>query len=180
MTAPTERLRVFFALWPDASVARALAGLATMIAPESARLMRPETLHLTLAFVGDIDAAQLATVIDAGDAVTWPRFELTIDQVAHWAHNHIVWAGASRMPAPLGDLASGLADALGERGFSLPERPFKPHVTLARKAATMEESSEFVPIDWHVREGVLVCSDRDALGGHYQVLRRWSCLPQRG
>lgn len=180
MTAPTDRLRVFFALWPDASVARALAGLAGAMAPESARHMRPETLHLTLAFVGDIDAAQLATVIDAGDAVTWPSFRMTIDRVAHWAHNHIVWAGASRVPAPLGDLASGLADALGERGISLPERPFTPHVTLARKAATMWASNVFDPIDWPVNEGVLVRSDRDAQGAHYHVLRRWPCLPQRG
>lgn len=173
MKAPTERLRVFFALWPPAPVASRLAGLGAAACPAGARRMRPETLHLTLAFVGDIDTTRLAALMEAGDRIQWPAFDLLIDRVCRWTHNHIIWAGVSETPPVLESLADGLYVALRERGIELPERPFKPHITLARKSDDFIPPTAPVSVPWSVDGGVLVASERTHEGAHYRVIRQW-------
>ena len=173
MSEAPERVRVFFALWPDAATADALAALTELAAPPSARRMRPDTLHMTLAFVGDIETARLPAVLSAGDAVAWPSFDMTVDRLALWSHNHILWAGLSHVPDALVDLSDALGHALNARGIALPDRPFKPHVTLARKADSLAGSGAIEPIDWHVDGGVLVRSMRTASGACYRVLKQW-------
>ena len=54
-------------------------------------------LHLTLAFVGDVDRDRLPLEA-VGDAVGGPGFELPIDAVGYWPHNRIVWAGSTACP----------------------------------------------------------------------------------
>jgi len=165
---------VFFALWPEAAVAKRLAAWAAMTAPAQARCMRRDTLHLTLAFVGDIDADRLPAVFEAGDAVAWPRVLMQVDQMSYWSHNHIIWAGMSEVPEALSRLAGDLSDALGVRGFELSARAFTPHVTLVRKAAGMNAPADFEPIRWRVADGVLVVSERTHEGARYRVLKHWS------
>lgn len=170
---PAERLRVFYALWPGAAVAERLAALGAAHVPPTARRMRADTVHLTLAFVGDITPDRLPDVMAAGDAVSWPHVELSVDRLAHWPHNGIVWAGVSNVPAALIQLADDLSEALRLRGLSMPDRGFTPHITLARKVDAFSPATEVPPIDWHVDGGVLVQSRRDQAGSRYHVLRCW-------
>jgi 2'-5' RNA ligase len=173
MSAEARR-RVFFALWPDAACARALATLARRAAPAEARRMRRDTLHLTLAFIGDIAAARLPELMAVGDRMRWPALMLRLDRIGHWDHNRIIWAGASAPPAALEALASALADALADIGVDCPRRPFVPHVTLARKATSLAMApADMPPIDWPVGGGVLVASERDDRGARYRALRAW-------
>ena len=53
--------RVFFALWPDDEIARQFDEAGRMAHQSlGGRRMRRETLHLTLAFIGDVPPARLA------------------------------------------------------------------------------------------------------------------------
>ena len=174
---PAERLRVFYALWPDAATASQLQAWARIGAPASARLMRRDTLHLTLAFVGDVDAARVPELVHIGAQAHWPSFTLNLDRLGHWTHNGIIWAGCSRPPAPLETAADALAARLRAAGFDMPLRRFAPHVTLARKAEALISGAPMpAVIDWPVTGGVLVASDRDAGGAHYRTLAAWPGL----
>jgi 2'-5' RNA ligase len=182
--------RIFFALWPAPEVAKRLHALAAAAhAACGGRRMKRDTLHLTLAFLGEVDAerfdlacaaADVAAKVGAGDApqeVPLGGTVLRIDRLAYWKHNHIVWAGCDEVPAPLAALAADLGAALREAGFALDSRPFAAHVTLLRNASCGRELPAVEPFDWPVREFVLVESRLDPQGARYEIVRRWPLAP---
>lgn len=179
--APPRRRRIFFALWPDPVVAAKLHGLGRQAQGLcGGRPMRRDTLHLTLAFLGEVDAAGFEAAVGAADEVAaatdgsaGTAAALTIDRLACWKHNHIVWAGCDVVPPPLAVLASGLGATLRGRGFRLDSRPFAAHVTLLRNARCGAELAVPVPFEWPVGEFVLVESHLGAEGARYEIVGRW-------
>lgn len=178
-SARIKPARVFFALWPEAGAVQRLHDLAgTAHASCDGRRMRRDTLHLTLAFIGDVARERLADLIAAGDRVHAAAFTLTLDRIAAWRHNRIVWAGAKAAPDALSDLFGQLTAAVAEAGFPLEPRKFAPHVTLLRNARTDLPGGEIdPPIEWHVGRFVLVESDRREDGSHYRPLAGWTLDP---
>lgn len=176
--APGKPSRVFFALWPDARVAKRLDELgAEAHAKCAGRRTRCETLHLTLAFIGDVSPQRLAELIAVGNEVgnegEASSFTLRLDLLGGWRHNRIVWAGAQSCPAPLAGLVERLNGALEAAGFAVERRPFAPHVTLLRKAHTQVSTRCVDPIDWPVDGFVLVESMQSSAGAHYRTLTEW-------
>jgi 2'-5' RNA ligase len=167
--------RVFFALWPNEKVAQALheAGRAAQKTC-GGRLMRRDTLHMTLVFLGEVNAEQLDAACAAADSVAGQPFEMVVDRSDCWRHNHIVWAGCLRTPPPLADLADVLGRRLRDGGLSLEERLLVAHATLLRNANCAAVPPPFAPIAWNVAEFVLVESRPAADGPHYRILRRWA------
>ncbi|MBK6553519.1 MAG: RNA 2',3'-cyclic phosphodiesterase [Rhodocyclaceae bacterium] len=160
--------RIFFAVWPDAAAAGVLHGLAAN-ARESCggRLMRRETLHLTLAFLGAVSRERLAEVKRVADGIRVDAFELNLDRLGYWKHNRILWAGGVSPRLTL--LADALAGGLCAADFRLEARPFVAHLTLLREARCAETPSLNEPVVWPVREFVLAQS-RD---GRYDIIGRW-------
>jgi 2'-5' RNA ligase len=179
--AAAQRRRIFFALWPDPVVAGKLHRLGREAQAHcGGRPMRRDTLHLTLAFLGEVDDAGFAAALAAADEVAaatdtsaGTAAALTIDRLACWKHNHIVWAGCDEVPPPLADLASRLAVALRGRGFRLDSRPFAAHVTLLRNARCGAEPAAPQPFEWRVADFVLVESHLGADGARYEIVGRW-------
>ena len=174
---PTERspaARVFFALWPAAENARQLAALAGEFARTAGgRATRPETIHLTLAFLGDVAVDRLPALVDAARAVRAAPFALTLDRCGYWSHNRLLWAGCSHVPEALSDLAGKLAEALSGAGFlnTTGQRSFTPHVTLVRKVAQRDPPvPACVPLVWPCTSFVLVRSTLTAAGPSYRPL----------
>ncbi|PKO88377.1 MAG: RNA 2',3'-cyclic phosphodiesterase [Betaproteobacteria bacterium HGW-Betaproteobacteria-12] len=131
--AATQRL--FFALWPDIELAAGLDAVATAAARRfGGRPTRRETLHLTLAFLGDIAISEVPALIDAGRHVVASPFELNIDRLGFWRHNRLLWAGCAPI-AGLDRLIAQLQAALAAAGYPLAIRQhsFTPHLTLVRK-----------------------------------------------
>jgi RNA 2',3'-cyclic 3'-phosphodiesterase len=171
----TSQARLFFAIWPDVESAQALHGLAIeQLGHCGGRVMRQETLHLTLAFLGEIATARLDEVAAVASRVSGAPFVLTLDRLAYWRHNRILWAGGDS--PPLTALASELTAGLRSAGFALDPRPFATHLTLSRHANCTEVPSVARPITWPVREFVLVESRRSSAGAHYEVVGRWPLL----
>jgi 2'-5' RNA ligase len=144
--------------------------------------MKRDTLHLTLAFLGEVDAAgfdracAIADEVAPGGAVAAGTGEagvLRIDRLAWWKHNRIVWAGCDAVPATLAALADDLAARLREAGFALDSRRFAAHVTLLRNAACAGPLAPIAAFDWPLRDFVLVQSQLDTLGARYEIVRRW-------
>ncbi|GAA5234787.1 RNA 2',3'-cyclic phosphodiesterase [Verticiella sediminum] len=131
-----ERLwnRCFLALAPAASDARRIARLAAMAAPQDAHRLAAVDLHITLAFFGRIAPAAghaLAAVLQhLADA----PLMLDMSGLACWPdprRPRVLVAEFTASPALLALLAQvhGHMRALG---LPIEQRPYRPHVTLAR------------------------------------------------
>lgn len=166
-------MRLFFALWPPAPVARSLANQADKLAEKSGgRATRRETIHLTLVFLGDVGEEQLPAVLETGAAVAAAPFELTLDRLGFWRHNRLIWAGCASTPPQLQTLVDGLRDGL--RAAALPcdaSQAFVPHVTLVRKVGDSRPVLPCLePLGWLCDRFALVRSQHGELGAGYETV----------
>ncbi|MFZ0427010.1 MAG: RNA 2',3'-cyclic phosphodiesterase [Acidobacteriota bacterium] len=100
------------------------------------RLSRPESVHLTLKFLGDIEEHQ---VVPIGKALS----ELAGNQAAfrvrigglgafpYLANPRVIWIGVDG-GSPLQVVQGAVEERLAPLGFPPEKRPFQPHLTLAR------------------------------------------------
>jgi 2'-5' RNA ligase len=178
MPSPTDELeqqpdrhRVFFALWPDDATRSAISrATRDIVSASGGRPIAKDRLHLTVAFLGELTSAGL----DVARRVPPPHvgaFELVLDTLGIWPDSKILWFAPSAPPDALNELESHLWDGLIERGFHGEDRIYRPHVTLARRARSVEAS--VAPIRWTVAELALVESFPAGRNVHYEVLERW-------
>lgn len=170
-SASAERL--FFALWPPRPVREALVSVRSALPEPAGRPNHPLDLHLTLVFVGAVKPTARACVETAGDDVEVPAFELALDRLGDWPKPRIRWAAPSSVPEPLLALVNQLETRLADCGLAPEKRPYRPHVTLARKAGPLPPSAPEALPAWPVREFVLAAS-RAGRTPSYEVLKRWA------
>lgn len=101
------------------------------------RRVRPEHLHITLAFLGAVADERLDDVIAATRtaAATQPPFTITLEGVGRFPESgepRVIWMGIIQGARESTNLAAALRRALTERGLPFDDKPFRPHVTLAR------------------------------------------------
>jgi 2'-5' RNA ligase len=169
------RARVFYALWPSAALAGRMAAHARRLeAVLDGRASRTATLHLTLAFLGEVDAGRLPVLAAPPPTVTTPRFELRLDRCGAWPDNGIGWLAPSVIPEPLAGLQQRLALWVESLGFALEKRAFRPHVTVVRKSARRMAESAIEPLLWPVEDWVLVRSRLSPGGAGYEPLARFA------
>jgi 2'-5' RNA ligase len=155
-------MRLFFACWPPAGTAQALAAWARAAQREcGGRAVPAQNIHLTLAFLGEADPAA-ARVLGASMRMAPTRF--VIEEARFWAHNRILWAGPRETPPAL----AALARALGEK------RELAAHVTLVRHARHGRRLPPLAALDWPVGEFSLVSSTLGPAGPGYEVLARYA------
>jgi RNA 2',3'-cyclic 3'-phosphodiesterase len=97
-----------------------------------------DELHLTLRFIGEVDDGTFALIGRALTAVRFESFPLTLCGVGHFPphkHPRVLWVGIQG-GEELGRLQQNVELALIEAGISPDDRPFSPHITLARMKDT--------------------------------------------
>lgn len=168
----TERL--FFALWPQATVRAALAQWSCAMSGElGGRITREDSIHLTLLFLGDVEVDRLPRVCAIGDGASADAFMLKLEIAGCWQHNGIGWAAPAEVPEPLAQLAQRLATLAREAGFEPDPRPYTAHVTLLRKARCRPLRWKPAPVEWRVDRFVLVRSTLNRNGAIYEELAGW-------
>jgi len=134
----SDKIRAFFAVAVSEQTRRRLESLAVELASElkGFKWTKPEQLHVTLAFLGDVDSARITELEECVSSAvrSQPRFKV------HWrglgafpkpARASILWTGTSDGTVQLEGLQRSVAASLVDRGFPFDPR-FTPHVTLAR------------------------------------------------
>jgi 2'-5' RNA ligase len=165
------RRRLFLALWPGPATLRALLAWRTQWRwPPGAAVVPSERLHLTLHFIGMVDAARVPELAH-GLQVAWRRFEIVFDRAEAWPRGLVV-LGASATPPALAELHGRLADALRCLELPVEARAFRPHVTLARKATHAGHPATAPALRWPVHGYALVDSERG-----YRTLARYPAPP---
>ncbi len=167
-------MRLFFALWPDDPVRDALEGAAKpLVAACPGRPVPKTNYHLTLAFLGSVDAARLDGIRAVAAGLQAAPFDLRIDCHGHWPRPRTAWLGCRNLPVPAGALALELWTRLEPLGFEPEARPFRAHLTVLRACPRCDWPGPVSPVGWPVRDIVLVRSETLPAGARYQVIERW-------
>lgn len=177
--------RMFFAIWPDEMLRTRLHDAARRcLAADQGRLVVPDNLHVTLAFLGAIDNERQACCEQVASRLVRPGFSLVLDRLGYWPRKQILWAGCSDEPPELGGLVSAIEAGLSDCGSEPESRPFHVHATLARHVrrdpfpgpgrSRHEQVMPMPPLEWRVREFMLVESDTRPDGVRYTERRSWA------
>jgi len=135
-----ENQRLFIAseLSPDARrwLQKARSVLELEMPSGSVRWVKPDGIHLTLKFFGEIPVSRIDGIrpaLDQSVAGSAP-FSLTFEGVGCFPNTvrpRVVWAGVRAEPL-LAELQRRLEDNLEAAGFKKEQRTFSPHLTLGR------------------------------------------------
>jgi 2'-5' RNA ligase len=103
--------------------------------------LEPENYHVTLRFAGDMDNAQAADFADALDIVACEAFAVRLAGLGTFGGKdpRSLWVGVEGGEA-LDALARACERAARSAGLPPEQRPFKPHVTIARLRNTRPEA----------------------------------------
>lgn len=167
--------RLFFALWPSQSVRDEIHAQSQQIKLPHVRHLRPENLHLTLLYLGTIDATMQQAIVASVDKISAQRFAFSLDGLAHWREPRILCLTVNQQPKAMLDLVQSLTAIVKPFPIFLHERPYRAHVTMVRKAK-QSYALRVSPICWQASEFVLVESRSTPNGIRYEVLRSWPLL----
>jgi len=155
-------------------VRRSLAALSKRIVKAPARPVHTLNLHATLVFLGQIPAERRACIESIADAVQAEPFDVDIDYLDYWFRPRILWCGPRHSPSPLLQLVEDLEAGLEACGHQAEHRPYRMHVTLARKARPLRAQTINPVISWRVDEFVLAASQPVQQPPRYEILKRWT------
>ncbi len=161
--------RVFTALWPDEAIRLQLTQIQNAFEfPASAKIVRPERLHITLNFLDALPAEKVKALLAL--RIPFKPFTLELTRAALLNREVAVLEPPAPPPA-LVDLHARLSIALTELDLPLDLRAFRPHITLARSAQGARIPKEIPPVSWRIESWALVESVAGANPG-YRILTR--------
>lgn len=136
----SESIRAFLAIDLPAEVKAVLADLVEHLRQahvRGLRPVRPEGVHLTLKFLGDVPTGQVEPIVNAVSRVgaECGPFRLGLDGVGAFPNRgapRVLWVGMAGELEPLRALQSQIEDGVEALGFARERREFSPHLTLAR------------------------------------------------
>jgi len=163
--------RIFTAIEIPADVAQTLTFLRGGL--PGARWIDPENYHITLRFIGDVDAQVAREVASMLDMVNRAPFELRLDGLDSFGGRkpRAVFAGVAPSQA-LMDLQAEHERLMQRVGLDAEGRKFTPHVTLARlRESTSRQVADYLSIRGSFRsppfrvERFVLYSARSSVGG---------------
>lgn len=165
-----EQVRSFVAIELPDRLKDELRGLEEQLKSAGNRAVKwvdPQSIHLTLKFLGNVPTGTLAEIIKAMEGVMAgiPPFHLEVKELGVFPNLRrlqIIWVGLTGDLEPLRQLQKKVESALAPLGFPPEAREFTPHLTLARVR-------EGMPPDERERLGKLVISTRFAVATSIDV-----------
>ena len=194
----TPTLRLFFAVDATALAPQLrplqqqwLTALADQNAkaPSRAVAVAPENLHMTLLFLGNLTQTQCDNLILATTAARLGAqltpFNVTLCRSGLFPSAKVAWLGPATAPAPLTQLEQQLRALVSELGLAVEPRPYRPHITLLRKASitvNQDLATAFAPpqapLTLPVNEFSLYESRSTSDGVRYLPLASWQIKNQ--
>jgi 2'-5' RNA ligase len=182
--------RTFISLEMNEMVQRQLADVIrqlTLILP-SVRWVNPASIHLTLAFLGELDHVRLAEAMRASTRVAQNAdpFNYTLTQLGIFGPLHqprAIWMGIAEPTKALLHLQRTLNRELELRGLEIDHRPFSPHLTIAyirsslmpQEQKSLQEmlvGDHLISTDvYRVTSIQVMKSELSSAGAHYTRLR---------
>ncbi len=159
-------------------------------APADAKWVAPENMHLTLKFLGDVPATEIARICKAVEqgAVEVGPFELEVRGAGAFPdarRPRTVWLGVGAGEPEMAVLHRQIEGPLKKLGFRPEHRRFHSHLTLGRVrrggigvaelGELIEQHADFLAGRVQVGQVVIFSSQLDRSGPTYEVLGRAKC-----
>lgn len=189
MSISNDEVRLFVACEVPDDVREAIANVITQLRERSGnavRWLRPEGIHVTLKFLGEVPQKKLPAIkIAIQEAVLRHHpFNLEVANIGSFGGREglrIMWVGVAGDVLRLEALARDVNRALSVVGFEPERRPFRPHLTLGRvrdEVSTRSRAEIEVavgkthvpPVAWRTGQVSLMRSRLTAQGAFYDVL----------
>lgn len=189
--------RTFIAIEMNERLQRHLENVIRQVAQvlPTIRWVDPKGIHLTLAFLGELDDAHLHDALQAAEAAAkqGTPFSYSLGRLGIFGsphHPRVLWMGIEEPSGGLNGLHRILNQELAQRGFQLDTRPFAPHLTLARVKAPLplQEQQQLQqllagqqlgivsPEHYQVQHIEVMKSELGRAGAHYSVLQAYSMV----
>ena len=190
MTTRGDTARVFVAVGlPDEAreqLEDAVGRIRSEI-PDGIQWARPDGMHLTLKFLGNIPASRVASLVDClGPVAAGSQpFSLELAGLGMFPNRRaprVLWAGTSGEHEALSRLQQATEVASTALGHPPEERPFRPHITLGRPRRGLSDAQRGrigdvvsaltppAPVSWSVRSIEVMQSELHPSGARYTVL----------
>lgn len=183
-------MRLFYAIFLPEEVRRALVEAQGQVARYKGwKEVAPHQLHLTLLFLGERPEEDLEDLTALGHRLgrRFPPFTARIRGTGYFPNEGTprVWFAKAEGEGftPLAEaLREGVAETLGEEALLAGgDKPFKPHVTLARRKAPAPRVPPVVfGLEWPVSEFALVRSELRPKGPVYTILEKFPLRGEHG
>jgi 2'-5' RNA ligase len=152
------------------------------------RWTRPDALHLTIAFIGNVDADAVGAIESAVEATAATLAPVPTELTRFGAFPdrggaRVLWVGLQDPDGGLRRVATGTTTAL-EPFLEADERPYHPHITIARARRPAAVPPAFhddqVPVArWTIDALTLFRSHLGAGAPRYEQLGRWNLQAER-
>jgi 2'-5' RNA ligase len=189
MNTQPDHVRLFVACEVPDETRQAITEVIEVLRARSGtavRWIRPEGIHVTLKFLGEVPVKQLPAIklaVQEAVLVSSP-FELEFSNIGTFGGREglrIMWVGIAGDVLRLEKLVRDVNAALGVVGFQAERRPFRPHLTLGRvrdeiptrQRAEIEVAvgkMEVTPATWRTNQVSLMRSRLTTTGAQYEVL----------
>lgn len=183
-------MRLFVAAFPPRTVVnhleRAVATVAGEVPARAICWTRAEQIHLTLFFLGSIEASRVAEIQLALSTACAGQKRLSVRVAGlgcfpEAARPRILWAGLAGELQPLKNLQASVDAAMRSCGCRSEERAFHPHLTAGRVAQINRPGIEFVKNwisqnnghdfgEWEIQNVCLMRSVMDPAGAVYSLV----------
>jgi len=165
-------IRAFVAIELNAPLRKALAQVQTDLRNRLQNAMgsdvriqwvKPESVHLTLKFLGDISEERIPEIVTALARVTDVYARCVVDVGGLGAFPdarapRVLWVGLSGQAEGITRLAAAVERALIELGFAPEPKPFNPHLTLARIKERSRDIGRALAVDRLLEQAVPIGS----------------------
>jgi 2'-5' RNA ligase len=153
-------------------------------APDSpASWSRPENVHLTLKFIGEIAPGRVGNLSEAAAAAVagFSPFEILIKDTGSFPKHgtpRVFWIGVDDYSGMLAQLQAKLDEECLRLGFAKEARAFNPHLTIARgrkpqgarALAAAHKEMGFASTDVRVSELTVIRSELSSKGSNYTTI----------
>jgi len=166
--------RLFFALWPEQNARQQCAALINKL-NRTGKPVKEANLHVTVLFLGRISPEQQAVITGEAGKLPSPPITLSFDRLSFWKKPAVLCLTACQFDQSVSILNENLARIAEQQGIPIENRPFKPHVTLVKKANSAIDL-DFAPILWRSNGFCLVESCSGSDGVEYRIIQRWPTI----
>ncbi len=132
-------MRAFIAIELPSNIKNAISKMQDKLKANLPKVswVKPENLHLTLKFLGEISPKQLENInqITAEIAKTITNFKIKLESLGafpNMACARIIWIGTDQAPKALEQIVAQLETKLAGLGIPKEGRPFRAHITIGR------------------------------------------------
>jgi RNA 2',3'-cyclic 3'-phosphodiesterase len=189
---PQRKIRAFIALktptlW-DEKLGALQRDLRSQFGGSAFRWVKPEQMHITLRFFGWLTITQAEQICPLLESITstHSQFTLTCENLGAFPNMRrprVLWAGLKGETERAAVLQTAISSVTKEFGEPPEDRPFKPHLTLARlKEPDRRQITDLehavargfqIETAWLVNELLLMQSHLSPQGSTYETLARF-------